>query len=438
MKTLKLLVCLALALASGPFVPPIARAAEKDAAAADAGNKDLVKTAEQLAAQIGEQPQVKELFDRSFFKYLSLEKTEEILRQLYRTNGRVTAVRLEYADSRYSAHFTFETDKNFALPAALSLSKDTGRITGLFFKSPYQKNLSLSAVKERLAALPGRAGFLAIKLNAPGMTLETLNERAYFAVGSAFKLYLLGTVVEEGYSWKKVFTLGKDSKSLPSGRLQNWPDGSPLTIHTLATAMISESDNTASDTLADGLGRKTIEGALPALGHSNPELLKPFLKTSEMFRLKSDTEESVKYLNAPLEEKYKLLDALKRKPLSAAELKTGPFGIDKIEWPASPAGLCRLMEYFYKEKDSDGTALAIMAVNPGLDIPKNKFLYAGYKGGSEAGVLNMTWLLETAGGDWYCLTGSWNNEKDNLEEKQFFELMQAAINSLGGQAGERK
>lgn len=421
MKIIGFFYCLFLSLAVSGYAQEPAPSAGGDAA--------LTRKAEQLAAQISEKPQVKDLFDRFFFKYLSLEKTEEILRQIYRTNGRVTAVKLDYADSLYSAHFTFETEKNFALPTSLSLSKDTGRLTGLFFKSPYQKDMSLDAVRRQLSELPGRTGLLALKLNAPGRTLEALNENESFAIGSAFKLYLLGTVVEEDYSWKKIFTLKEELKSLPSGRLQNWPDGSPLTIHTLATAMISESDNTASDTLADGLGRRTIEDALAALGHSKPELLKPFLKTADMFRLKSDTELSVKYLNATPEEKYRLLDGIARRPLSAADLKTAPFGIDKIEWPASPSDLCRLMEYFHKKDDK--AALAILAVNPGLDIPKNKFLYAGYKGGSEAGVLNMTWLLNTSGGDWYCLTGSWNNEKENLEEKKFFELMQAAINAIG-------
>jgi len=87
------------------------------------------------------------------------------------------------------------------------------------------------------------------------------------------------------------------------------------------------------------------------------------------------------------------------------------------------------MDYFYKKDDK--AALDILAVNPGLDIPRNKFLYAGYKGGSGPGVLNLTWLLKTSGSDWYCLTGSWNNEKDKLEEKKFFELMQAAVNAIG-------
>lgn len=390
------------------------------------GSEALRNAAEKLAAQISEQPQVKDLFDASFFKFLPPEKTEEILRRIYRGNGRVTAVKPGYTEPDGTGHFNFETEKGFILPATLNINRATGRITGLFFKTAIPKNLTLAGLKTKLTALPGKTGFMLRKLNDPGRNLETLNETEYFAVGSAFKLYVLGAIVEEDYSWKKIIHLKKESKSLPSGRLQAWPDDSPLTLHTLAAAMISESDNTAADAVIDGLGRDTIEDALGALGHSKPELLKPFLKTSELFRLKSDTGASLEYLNAGLKEKYTRLHELSGKPLNAADVKAAPFGVSRIEWPASPADLCRLMDYFRKKEDKQ--ALDIMAINPGLDIPREKFLYAGYKGGSERGVLNMTWLLKTSRSDWYCLTGSWNDEKDALEESRFFALMQAAIN----------
>ncbi|MBU2572723.1 MAG: class A beta-lactamase-related serine hydrolase [Elusimicrobia bacterium] len=393
------------------------------------GSEALRNTAEKLAAQISERPRIKDLFDASFFKFLPLEKTEEILRQIYRVNGKVTAVKLNYTDPDGSGHFNFETEKGFILPVTLNINKATGRVTGLLFKIAIPKDLTLADLKAKLSALPGKTGFLLRKLNNPGRTLETLNENDYFAVGSAFKLYVLGAIVEEDYSWKKIIYLKEESKSLPSGRLQAWPDGSPLTLHTLAAAMISESDNTAADAIVDGLGRDTIEDALGDLGHSKPELLKPFLKTSEMFRLKSDTGASVEYLNAGLKEKYMRLRDLARKPLNAADVKAAPFGINRIEWPASPADLCRLMDYFRKEEDKP--ALDIMAINPGLDIPRGKFFYAGYKGGSEPGVLNMTWLFKTSRADWYCLTGSWNDEKNTLDEAQFSALMQAAINMIG-------
>ncbi len=47
------------------------------------------------------------------------------------------------------------------------------------------------------------------------------------------------------HAWDEVVTLAAGRKSLGSGILQTWPDGSPLTLHTLATLMISRSDNTA-------------------------------------------------------------------------------------------------------------------------------------------------------------------------------------------------
>ena len=64
-------------------------------------------------------------------------------------------------------------------------------------------------------------------------------------------------------------------------------------------------------------------------------------------------------------------------------------------------------------------------------IPKENIVYAGYKGGSEPGVLSMTWLLKNKKAEWFCLSGSWNDEKENLESVKFFTLMQSALNALG-------
>ncbi len=212
--------------------------------------------------------------------------------------------------------------------------------------------------------------------------------------------------------------------------MKNWPIGDKLTLYILATRMISESDNTATDTIMDYIGRGKIEKNLKKLGHAKPKLLKPFLKTSEMFKLKSSTETAQRYLNANLKERYRILDEeLTKTPLNARAFTKKPFEINKIEWPASPNDLCNLMDYFRKKNDD--TAFGIMGINPGLNVSKDKFDYAGYKGGSEPGVINMTWLLNTKKDVWYCLSASWNNESENLEEKKFFEIMQSAINFIG-------
>ena len=70
------------------------------------------------------------------------------------------------------------------------------------------------------------------------------------AVGSTVKLAVLAALeqeVEKGrLSWTSIVDLKPEWKSFPSGILREWPDGSPLTLHTLAALTIALSDNTES------------------------------------------------------------------------------------------------------------------------------------------------------------------------------------------------
>ena len=404
---------------------------ENNAAAQAAGERALLGKAEELATQMNGTLRVRELFDRTFFKYNSLSATVEFLSKLRREYGRVTAARPETFDTPETAHFVFETDRGFLLPVVLTVNRGTGLISAMFFKTPTRKNMSLALIKEKFAALPGGSGFLAVKLNAPGAVLEAFHSNEAFAISSLSRLYILGAVQEKGYSWKKRLALKEKTKSLPPGRMRDWPDGSPVTLHTLAMGMIADDDNTAADAVCDMLGRRTIEELLSKLGHSAPELMTPFLKTADVFRLKSDTEAVLEYMNASRSERYWLLDAISREPLSAVRYKSGPFAMDRIGWRASPADLCRLMDRF--RISEDGNAREILAVKPGLTIPRNRFDYAGYKGGAETGVLSGAWLLMKNNGDWYCLAGTWNDWNKMLDENKFYDLMQSAVYAIGGE-----
>lgn len=393
--------------------------------------KMLLRAAWRAAARISENPEkLFNAFHRSFFKKLSLKKIRHILKSLYEMHGKVVKVDFVSIDSDTSAQFIFYTDKKYLIPTTITIEPQTGKIIGLFFKPPYQKTVGIEDIKSRLENLPGRVGFMLKKLNAPLSEIESINGTQVFAIGSTFKLYTLAALVEEKYSWKKIVSLRENSKSLPSGQLRNWPIGADLTLYSLAARMISESDNTATDVIMDYIGRNKIEKSLEKLGHAKPKLLKPFLKTSEMFKLKSSTQTAELYLNADIKERYRILDEeLPKIPLNLYAVNHKPFEINKIEWPASPEDICNLMDYFRKKNDD--TAFGIMGINSGLDAPKDKFDYAGYKGGSEPGVISMTWLLKTKKADWYCLSASWNDEKETLDEKQFFEIMQSAINFIG-------
>ncbi len=393
--------------------------------------KKLLTAAWRVGSRIDESPKkLLNAFHRSFFKALSYKKIKHILQSLYAMHGKVTKVKFVSIKSDTSADFILYTDKDYLIPTSITIEPQKGKITGLFFKLPYQKAVGIEDIKARLEKLPGRVGFMLKKLGAEKSDIEAINPDDVFAIGSAFKLYNLAALVEGKYSWKKVISLKEENKSLPGGKLQDWPTGASITLYSMAVRMISESDNTATDSIMDYLGRNKIEKSLEKLGHAKPKLLKPFLKTSEMFKLKSSTETAQRYLNANLKERYRILNEdLPKVSLDIHAFTKKPFEITRIEWPASPRDLCNLMDYFRKKNNT--TAFGIMGVNPGLNVSKDKFAYAGYKGGSEPGVLNMTWLLKTKKENWYCLSASWNNESEILEEKKFFEIMQSAIDFIG-------
>jgi beta-lactamase class A len=181
--------------------------------------------------------------------------------------------------------------------------------------------------------------------------------------------------------------------SLPSGMLQAWPVGSPVTLHTLASLMISVSDNTATDTLLHLLGREKVEAVLG---------IAPVLSTRELFTLKSDEARRTRYLGADAAGKLAILSALDGLPLPDASKVTGPF-VPGVEYDLSPAKLCALI--------GDVADLDVFTINPGVARPAD-WQAVAYKGGSEPGVLNMTTRVVARDGTTYCLSATWNAPSD--------------------------
>ncbi len=87
--------------------------------------------------------------------------------------------------------------------------------------------------------------------------------------------------------------------------------------------------------------------------------------------------------------------------------------------------LCRLMNRLRQLTVDERAAPAreILAVKAGLDIDTKAWPYVGYKGGSEPGVLNMTWLLERHDGSWFALTAGWNDPQQTLDGKKLGALL---------------
>ncbi|HEU4614518.1 MAG TPA: hypothetical protein VFS15_20625, partial [Kofleriaceae bacterium] len=54
--------------------------------------------------------------------------------------------------------------------------------------------------------------------------------------------------------------------------------------------------------------------------------------------------------------------------------------------------------------------LDVLSINPGIPIDKAQWPYIGFKGGSEPGVINLTWLLRRADDKWFVVTLTANSD----------------------------
>ncbi len=208
--------------------------------------------------------------------------------------------------------------------------------------------------------------------------------------------------------------------------MHSWPDGSPVTLHTLAAMMISISDNTATDMLLHTLGRENIERRIPAIGVTAGARNRPLLSTREAFALKRGGPELLaRWTAADERARRAILESLATAPLGT-RAGSGPIGIEEAEWFASAEDMVRAVDWL-RRNGGDETR-AIMAINPGLSPDlAGEFSYFGYKGGSEPGVINMTFLVRSRSGVWHAITGSWNNSAAVVDNDRFAKLMDRAV-----------
>ena len=252
------------------------------------GRDALNTVANQIARQIAAQPQASaEMFAPPFLKAVSVEQIAAIYKSLHEKYGPVLHVLPLKGATATSGKFTFAC-KTVEFPVSLTIEPAAPhRIAGLWFGPPTPRLQSLEEATAQLAKLSGQVSYELLRLD-DGKALQSLHADTPLAIGSTFKLYVLAALVKRQVAWDKVVKLDAQHKSLPSGEMQTWPDGSPVTVHTLALKMISISDNTAADTLLHLAGREQVEMLLPKVGMKNPQANVPFLSTRELFQLKSD------------------------------------------------------------------------------------------------------------------------------------------------------
>lgn len=398
------------------------------------GPVTLEQRAEQLIPILEGKGGEEAYFSQTFLAQIPASRIRAIAEQLASQYGKIRkvtsvrnidaqsgAVELDYEKADITVNLTLD-------PRA------PNQVIGLLIAAMKQRGDTSEKIAADVARLPGRAAILVRRLDVAEAPTITVRSTEALAVGSSFKLWLLAELsrsVRAGErKWTDVTTI--DTPSLPSGITQRWPRSSPLTLHSLATLMISISDNTATDTLLRTLGREKVDGMVAIAGHSAPASTTPVLATTEAFALKmnANVDLRARWTTANVDARRKLLkeQAARLTPAAivAAELGAEPRSIDTVEWFASPADMAATLDWF--RKANDPTALEILAVNPGLSsAATERFAYVGFKGGSETGVLALNYLIRTKSGAWYAVAASWNNPVAGVDNPTLMALVERAV-----------
>lgn len=356
-------------------------------------------------------PQVEsEWFTNSFLQQVPLAQLEQIIADLRQSLG-------EYQQIQPNGSSYWVVFAGGKVSAQIVLSAE-GEIAGLFFSPPEPNAISATEAIAQLKALPDQTSLLVLK---NGEDQAAHNAEQPLAVGSSFKLAVLLALrqqIDQGNrSWANVVELRPQDRSLFGGILETWYDGALLTLQSLATLMISQSDNTATDLLINQVGREAIESLAPRN--------QPFLTTRELLILKAPQNADLlqRYQSADTAERRQIVAELAQLPLpNRADFAatTQPVAIDSAEWFFTSRELCTLMQ---QVED-----LPLMSVNPGIN--PTGWSRIAYKGGSEAGVLNYTHWLQAPDGTTYCVSATWNSSTAPLDEFQFSRVYRALIAGL--------
>ncbi|MEU5863135.1 serine hydrolase [Nonomuraea sp. NPDC047529] len=325
--------------------------------------------------------------------------------------------RLDQAQERSLSATVTAAGKAFTL--ALSVD-GTDRIDYIQFSGVAPA--SWSELDQRLRQVAPRAGFLAAELTGDGRCrpVHAVAGAKTFPLGSMFKLYVLGAVAERirsgAFGWDTRLTIRPELKSLPSGELQDRPDNSQVTVLEAARLMISISDNTAADLLIDKAGRRTVERVMRSWGGDRRNV--PFLTTRELFVLKGADHPryAERYLSLGTSARRDYLARVVDKvPVSKVRAWSEPRELDRLEWFATPAQVCRAYGELARLKDARvGEVLSI--TDAGLRLDKAQWPVVWHKGGSEPGLVAMSFLARTAGGRTYVVSTTAVNPSAPLQQ----------------------
>lgn len=297
-----------------------------------------------------------------------------------------------------------------------------------------------TATKTALESLRGHTGFAFTELtDAAPKVLYGIRADERFAVGSSFKLFIFGTLIDEVNSAESrldnTMLLERALTGPPHSELAEWPVGSPVTLHTLALKMISISDNMATDHLHHLLGRERIERQMQQMGHSDSAVNRPLLCTREMTMLRDrNAGLPARYyhgLNESEKRRYLREHCEKLPSYSAIDFDTSAYEL--AEWYASPLDMAKALAWIARNTEVGRPAhamRAILAMDPKLSYDAKTWPFVGFKGGSEDQLLAGNWLLQHKNGRWYTMHFFWNCPTDKISPEKALKVVQHILAAI--------
>jgi beta-lactamase class A len=271
-----------------------------------------------------------------------------------------------------------------------------------------------SAAAEAARALQALRGSTSLLVLQDGRELVAHRAGTPMAVGSSFKIALALTLrkqIEAGiHRWDEVVRI-KPIWKVPGGVLYDWPDGTPMTLEMLAGFMISRSDNTGTDSIFHIVGRRNAEAYT---GRNRPLLSTHDLYFFRDLRNRAWVE---RYRRGSEAQRRAILKVIQDRPLDldSGVFINSPHDFD-IEWHFTNRELCALIAQV-----ADLPIMGIIA--HGID--KREWARVAFKGGSEPGVISGTWSLTSKSGRTYCVSASWNNSREIVDQGPFIGILKA-------------
>ncbi|MEM7781579.1 MAG: serine hydrolase [Pseudomonadota bacterium] len=374
-----------------------------------------------------------DIFTDEMMAAVSPAQLEALAEQYSGQFGRALEIESMSRPDGSQSRFAIRMEKAMARGTITIDPADNNRISGLFFNAFEPVNDSIEKITNDILALPGDATVYFGPVGSDTPLISIAPDKPMH-LGSTIKLYIVAALAQDiaqgERRWSDVVPL--TSKSFPSGILQSWPENTPMTLQSLASLMISISDNTATDQLLALLGPERVLKAMIDSGHSDPSLNDPIFSTRDLFLLKGgDKDRMALFAKGDADLRKQILAGMVDETANPADIEqafsNGPIGLD-IEWFASANDLGRL--YQFMRRTADPKAFNVMAINGNLPVgAREDWAYAGYKGGSEPGVLNLTWMLTDKQGVDHLLWLSWTNPEANVEQSTL-ELIAQRILAL--------